>query len=173
MEKKHPLIVSVTGWSGSGKTTFCEKLIAELLSRGIKTAAAKNAHQNLQTDKPGSDSERYFKAGADAVCLNAGNSMTVFYRNRLEDGNGLYSLFPEAEIIIAEGFKADDALRVELTGDISSSTEMKNPASDAELIIYSDEQLAKVLRRELCTEHRVSFVHRDDITSAADIICNR
>ena len=116
MEKISPLIISVTGWSGSGKTTFCEKLIAELCSRGMNVAAAKNSHRSVETDKAGSDSKRFFEAGAGSVCLNAENSMTMFFNKPLDSDNRLAELFDDADAIVAEGFKVDGALRIEVTG---------------------------------------------------------
>ncbi|MDC7227327.1 MAG: molybdopterin-guanine dinucleotide biosynthesis protein B [Spirochaetales bacterium] len=171
MEKNTPFIVSVTGWSGSGKTTFCEKLISELSKRGKKVAAAKNAHKNLRIDKPGSDSDRYFNAGAESVCLNAENMTTVFFHERIADGNGLYSLFPKADIIIAEGFKADGAYRVEVTGMAESIQEMKNPAAEADMIVYGNTHLRQKLAAGSGTAYSHTFIERNDISGAADIIC--
>ena len=125
MEKSTPFLISVTGWSGSGKTTFCERLITELISRGYKTAAAKNTHEELQLDKPGSDSSRFSRNGAQAVCLNAANSMAVFYQTPLDGGKGLIELFKGYDFIVAEGFKTGAAIRIEITGTISEPEEMK------------------------------------------------
>lgn len=168
MEKNSPLILSITGWSGSGKTTFCEKLIIELISRGMRVAAAKNSHQNIETDKPGSDSKRFFDAGAEAVCLNAENSLTIFYPRPLDSDSQLSLLFPDADIIIAEGFKAGGAFRIEITGMIEDKEEIKNPASEVDLIIYGNDDLPASFQ----TIPDALFIHRDSISKAADIICS-
>ena len=49
-------IVNFVGYSGSGKTTLIEKIIALLAERGLKVSAVKNAHHNVDIDKPGKDS---------------------------------------------------------------------------------------------------------------------
>jgi molybdopterin-guanine dinucleotide biosynthesis protein B len=176
MEKNIPLIISVTGWSGSGKTTFCEKLIKELLSRGLRVAAAKNSHRTIETDKAGSDSRRFFEAGAEAVCLNSGNSMTLFYHKALDSSDSLAVLFPSADIIVAEGFKSDSALRIELTGVFETAEELKNPLSEADLIVYAGSKPPEFVKAlELTAKARPKkpvFIQRDNIKAAADFICN-
>ena len=57
-------IVNFVGYSGSGKTTLIEKIIALLAERGLKVSAVKNAHHNVDIDKPGKDSYRFREAGA-------------------------------------------------------------------------------------------------------------
>ncbi len=178
MKNNSPLIISVTGWSGSGKTTFCEKLIAELAGRGFKTVAAKNSHRSLQTDKPGSDSKRFFDAGAESVCLNADNSMTLFFHRRIESGDELPALFPGADFIIAEGFKAEAALKIEVAGEAASTEEMKNPASEADIIVCANDKLIEMLSETFPTDGKTTkkkhkiLIHRNDIITAADFICS-
>ena len=173
MEKSTPFLISVTGWSGSGKTTFCERLITELISRGYKTAAAKNTHEELQLDKPGSDSSRFSRNGAQAVCLNAANSMAVFYQTPLDGGKGLIELFKGYDFIVAEGFKTGAAIRIEITGTISEPEEMKNPLSDTDLLIYGNPALPSRLHEIHEGEKSTIILQRDDISTAADIICSR
>lgn len=173
MEKISPLIISVTGWSGSGKTTFCEKLIIELRSRGIKIAAAKNSHRSIETDKAGSDSRRFFEAGADAVCLNAENSMTLFFQKPLDSGNRLAAIFPDVDIIIAEGFKAKDALKIEVTGLIETADEMKNPEAEADMIIYGSSKPPELMTPGQPRKSIPVYFQRDNIKAAADFICSR
>jgi molybdopterin-guanine dinucleotide biosynthesis protein B len=51
--------VSVVGNSGSGKTTFIEKLIPELIGRGLKVGTIKHDVHGFEMDKPGKDSWRH------------------------------------------------------------------------------------------------------------------
>ncbi|MBI9105828.1 MAG: molybdopterin-guanine dinucleotide biosynthesis protein B [Spirochaetales bacterium] len=170
MEKNTPIIVSVTGWSGSGKTTFCERLIAELSARGQRVSAAKNSHQDLFIDREGSDSLRFYNSGADAVCLNANNSMTIFRHNPLKDAEELIRLFSDSEFIIAEGFKALNSIRIEVTGTASLPEEMKNPASGADIIVYGKTGLKDELLKDNDPATGIRLIHRDDIIAAADFL---
>ncbi len=177
MDKNTPLIISVTGWSGSGKTTFCERLISELLERGFRVSAAKNSHRSLETDKAGSDSRRFFEAGAESVCLNAENSMTIFYKKPLGSDDLLAALFANADFIVAEGFRTENSFNIEITGQIEKPELMKNQPSDSDLIIYADEDFAAELQK-YAGDFSVSrktprLIHRDDISAAADAVCRR
>ena len=60
----------LVGESGSGKTTLIEKIIALLAERGLKVSAVKNAHHNVDIDKPGKDSYRFREAGATQVIVH-------------------------------------------------------------------------------------------------------
>jgi len=170
MEKSTPIFVSVTGWSGSGKTTFSENLIAELTSRGHRVSAAKNSHQALQVDKDGSDSQRFFNSGAEAVCLNANNSMTVFRQLPVTQAKELMILFSGSDFIIAEGFKTEKAVRIEVTGLASEPDELKNPVSEADIIVYGNDILIDRIKLLPDLKAEISFIHRNDIRSSADYL---
>ena len=62
-------VISFTGYSGSGKTTFILKLIRELKSRGLKLAVIKHDAHEFDIDKEGKDSWEYFANGADVVSV--------------------------------------------------------------------------------------------------------
>jgi molybdopterin-guanine dinucleotide biosynthesis protein MobB len=171
MKKSTPIIVSVTGWSGSGKTTFCEGLIAEIASRGFRVSAAKNSHQDLTVDKPGSDSYRFFNSGAESVCLNAKHSMTLFRHQNIAEADELKILFKDSDFIIAEGFKAADSIRIEVTGISKDAGEMKNPAIEADVIIYGNTNLIENIGKEIGSQtSNIQFIHRNDIRTAAEYI---
>ena len=105
--------------------------------------------------------------------------MTLFFRQPLEDENNLAALFPDSDFIIAEGFKPDGSLRVEVTGSTAAPSEMKNPASGVDVIVYGNTELAYQLRHKSfpkdCnapTASRPFFLQRDDIRSAADFFAD-
>ena len=183
MKNNSPLVISVTGWSGSGKTTFCERLIAELNHRGLVTAAAKKTRRNVNPDREGSDSRRFSDAGAEAVCFGAADSFSVFYNRPLESDNDLASLFPDADIIIAEGFKPSGAVRIETAGPDKNkktvtsdddSEVLKNPLSELDILVYADtETLQAALIHSEVSASRPDSVQRDNISRAADLVMCR
>ena len=65
-----PPIISFVGHSGSGKTTFIEKLIPLLVQAGVKTAIIKHDVHGFEMDKPGKDTWRHKKAGAAATMIS-------------------------------------------------------------------------------------------------------
>jgi molybdopterin-guanine dinucleotide biosynthesis protein B len=66
-----PPMVSIVGKSGSGKTTFLEKLIREIASHGFKIATIKHTHHDISFDQPGKDSWRHARAGAAASMVSS------------------------------------------------------------------------------------------------------
>jgi molybdopterin-guanine dinucleotide biosynthesis protein MobB len=82
--RRPPLVVAVLGLKDSGKTTVCEALIGELRSRGRRVAAVKSSHlQSLDRGRPGSDSERLARAGADYVAARALDETLEWHPRRL------------------------------------------------------------------------------------------
>ena len=64
-----PLVISVVGSSGSGKTTVIEQLVASLRSAGLRIGTVKHASHGFDADREGSDSWRHQRAGAERVLL--------------------------------------------------------------------------------------------------------
>ena len=48
-------VVGIAGYSGAGKTTLVEGLIAALKARGLSVSVVKHAHHNFDIDQPGKD----------------------------------------------------------------------------------------------------------------------
>ena len=57
-------VIAVSGVKNSGKTTLLEKLIANLVARGIRVAVIKHDGHHFEPDVPGTDSYRHRSAGA-------------------------------------------------------------------------------------------------------------
>ena len=58
-------IFAICGHSGSGKTTLIEALVPRLAAGGLSVAVAKTHAHGIDVDRPGKDSDRLFRAGAD------------------------------------------------------------------------------------------------------------
>ena len=57
--------------SGTGKTTFIERLIPLLRERGVRTAVIKSDSHGFQLDTAGKDTARFSAAGAEAVAVSS------------------------------------------------------------------------------------------------------
>ena len=57
--------------SGTGKTTFIEKLIPLLAQRGVRTAVIKSDSHGFDLDTEGKDTARFTAAGAEAVAVSS------------------------------------------------------------------------------------------------------
>jgi molybdopterin-guanine dinucleotide biosynthesis adapter protein len=101
-------IVCFVGKSNSGKTTFIERVIPELVRAGYKIATVKHAGHGFDLDTEGKDSWRHKQAGASSVVILSKASVAMFadvsdqlnvedIRDRFLDGS--------YDLIIAEGWK--------------------------------------------------------------------
>jgi molybdopterin-guanine dinucleotide biosynthesis protein B len=102
-----PPIVSFIGWHDSGKTTLASQVVAHLQERGHLVAVIKSSKETgLAPDAVDTDTGKYRAAGADAVMLVAPDQM-LLRTGPVERNLHLlaHRYFPQADIIIAEGFK--------------------------------------------------------------------
>ena len=58
-------ILAVGGAHDAGKTTLLEALVPMVAARGLAVAVVKSAGSRIEVDRPGKDSDRLFRAGAD------------------------------------------------------------------------------------------------------------
>ncbi len=111
-----PPVVSIVGKSKSGKTTFMEKLIGELKSRGYRVATIKHTPQGMTFDEPDKDSWRHIQAGSEATAITSPDKM-VLIKPIAQDvtlGEIVRFFGEDYDIILAEGFKQDDAPKIEV-----------------------------------------------------------
>ena len=62
--------LAICGRKNSGKTTLLDAVLPRLLAAGLKVVVLKETGRQLQADRPGKDSDRFFQTGADVVCLS-------------------------------------------------------------------------------------------------------
>jgi molybdopterin-guanine dinucleotide biosynthesis protein B len=123
-------IVCFVGRSNSGKTTFIERVIPELVRAGYKVATVKHAGHGFDLDTEGKDSWRHKQAGASSVVVLSKGSMAMFadvsdemtveqVRERFLDDT--------YDLIIAEGWKHEGYPKIvivrEQVGEIPISSQ--------------------------------------------------
>ena len=109
-------VLCIVGQSGSGKTTFIEKLVPELKKRGYRLAVIKHHPHDFDIDVEGKDSWRYMQAGSDAAVVSAPHKVGLV-KNVDHDlsPDELRTLVGEDfNLIIIEGFKKSNAPRIEV-----------------------------------------------------------
>lgn len=106
-------IVSFIGWSGSGKTTFIEKLIPVFLGRGLRVAVLKSDGHEFQMDREGKDTFRFTSAGAELVAI-ANSRRAAVLENRAISFERLLSHIGDVDIILAEGWYTQPLPRIEV-----------------------------------------------------------
>jgi molybdopterin-guanine dinucleotide biosynthesis protein B len=133
--RKIPAIVSVVGYSDSGKTTLIEKLIPELTRRGVKVATIKHDVHGFEMDKPGKDSWRHKKAGAGASIISSpkqiGLVMDADHDHQPEE---LALLLGFADLVLTEGYKQGTHPKVEIFRPSATDNRVPLCSQDAALI---------------------------------------
>lgn len=112
-------VVSVVGYSNSGKTRVATSLVASLSEHGYRVTAIKHCHDGHDVDRPGSDTSQLYEAGAATVVASSPGQMTK--TERVDGDYSLESIAARvgggADIIIAEGFKASSVPKVLVIGN--------------------------------------------------------
>jgi molybdopterin-guanine dinucleotide biosynthesis adapter protein len=110
-----PPVVPIVGYSGSGKTTVLEKLIAELTRRGYRVGTIKHHSHDFEMDVPGKDTWRHKQSGAVTTLISAPNRIgmvrDVTTEMRLEE---LLPLICGVDIIVVEGYKQVKRPKIEV-----------------------------------------------------------
>lgn len=110
-------VLGIAGWKNAGKTTMVERLVAELVSRGLRVATVKHAHHEFDIDVPGTDSHRHRMAGAREVAIVSGRRWAILHELRDEEEPPLEAIverLSNADIIIVEGWKRGPHPKIEL-----------------------------------------------------------
>ncbi len=111
-----PLIISIVGYSKSGKTILLEKMIPLLKGKGYSVGVIKHSGHGFSLDQPGKDSQRLERAGADGVVLVG--SGQINFLGRTDETESLLldrieqSFFSDRDIILTEGFKKGDKPKI-------------------------------------------------------------
>jgi molybdopterin-guanine dinucleotide biosynthesis protein B len=99
------VIYAISGYKNSGKTTLMTALVAELKRRGHRVATIKHDGHDFEPDVPGTDSYRHRIAGAYGTAVFSKNRFMVTKTWDCVDETTLFSTFPEADVLLLEGFK--------------------------------------------------------------------
>lgn len=112
-----PRVLGIVGWSGAGKTTLMERLIAALAGRGLVVSTLKHAHHGFDMDRPGKDSWRHRAAGAKEVLILSDHRWALLHEAgddgepRVED---LIARLEPADLVLIEGFKSHAFPKIEV-----------------------------------------------------------
>ena len=97
---------SFVAWSGTGKTTYLEALVAELARRGLRVAAIKHDAHRLELDREGKDSWRFARAGA-AVTAVADREKFALMEYRGVTLAELVERVRDVDLVLVEGWHTE------------------------------------------------------------------
>lgn len=111
-------VIGFAGYSGAGKTTLVEALVALMTQSGLKVSVIKHAHHQFDVDREGKDSWRHRKAGAYEVLLASDRRLALMreYEQPVEltVRDMLAQLDPAVDWVLIEGFKHGELPKIEV-----------------------------------------------------------
>jgi len=108
-----PPLVSIVGKSNTGKTTFLEKLIRELSSRGHRVGTIKHSHHGISFDQPNKDSWKHARAGSIASLVSSTTEIALIkpVEKELTIDELVHILGDDYDIVLTEGFSGEMHLK--------------------------------------------------------------
>ena len=138
-------IFAVSGVKNSGKTTLICKLLKIFKGKGLKAAVLKHDGHDFEPDVPGTDTYRQLQAGAyGTVVFSAGKYMLVKQQPQISEKK-LMEFFPEADLILLEGFKSSTYPKIEIVRKGNSAESVCDPRYLAAIATNLDENERKTL----------------------------
>lgn len=122
-------VFGVTGWKNSGKTTLVVKLVEFFVNQGLRVGTIKRAHCGFDIDQPGTDSYKHREAGAQEVMIASEKRWAKMHELKDEGEQPLSELlkqFGELDLVIVEGYKADNHPKIQAVRPSISLKPMNN-----------------------------------------------
>lgn len=109
-------ILSFTAKSGTGKTTYLEKLLPLLKKEYLRIAVVKHDAHGFEIDKPGKDSYRLTQAGADHMILTSEDQTAaiITHKQQHPDLDTILNRIRNVDFIITEGYKLGNQKKIHL-----------------------------------------------------------
>ncbi|MGI5901784.1 MAG: molybdopterin-guanine dinucleotide biosynthesis protein B [Desulfitobacteriia bacterium] len=158
-----PVICFVAAKSGTGKTTFLEKLIREMTVRGYNIGVIKSDVHGFEMDVPGKDTWRFAQAGAKATAIIGPDKYALIQKTAqkktLED---VTPLIQGVDIIFVEGYKAAQRPKIEVVRR-ELGTEVVSEVENLIAVLTDVEELSLP----------VPILNINDYQGVADLIINK
>ena len=131
--ENRPCVVAVSGVKDSGKTSLIVRLLPELVKRGLRVATVKHDGHRFEPDRPGTDSFRHLEAGALGAAVFDGEKYQLVRRAAVDE-SFLLAQFPEADLILLEGFKDSPWPKIEIVREAVSGHPVCHPSARLALV---------------------------------------
>jgi molybdopterin-guanine dinucleotide biosynthesis protein B len=112
-----PSVLSIVGGSKVGKTTFLERLIPEVRSRGYRVGTIKHdAHDNFEIDHQGKDTWRHREAGSETVAISSPSrfALTKSVQTELDVDSIVATYFADEDLVLTEGYRTGTKAKIEI-----------------------------------------------------------
>ena len=163
---KRKRIVAISGIKNSGKTTLICRLLEIFKEKGLRVAVLKHDGHDFEPDVPGTDTYRQLQAGAYGTAVfSKGKYMLVKQQPQISEKE-VIEFFPEADLILLEGFKYSTYPKIEIVRKGNSAESVSNP----ERLMAIATNLDAEEREALSVQENVPFFDLDNAKSIAEFI---
>lgn len=164
IEKKvrKPVILAISGFKNSGKTTLISRLISRLSELGYRVATIKHDGHDFEADREGSDTHCHLNAGAVGTAIFSENKYMIVNQIGISESQ-LFQAFDYADIILLEGFKYSNYPKIELV------KKGEKPVGTHLLAVVLEEQ-DDIEFIEMQEMNRVKAFARDDIDGILEVV---
>ena len=118
-------VFGIVGLKNSGKTYLVKKIISKLVSLNLRIASIKHAHHDFEIDQPNTDSYMHRQAGSEQVIISSSKRWAKIIELKNAKEKNLTELINELDkpdIVIVEGYKNENHLKIEIIKDSSNSS---------------------------------------------------
>lgn len=155
-------IYGVTGWKNAGKTYLVERLVSEIIKRGLSVSTIKHAHHMAETDHKDTDSYRHREAGAHEVILASPARWAVMHELRGAPEPSLDTLLTHlspVDLVLIEGYKSAPHPKIEAHRAVTEKAPlaMENPS-------------IRAIASDTAPKTDLPVLSLDDTTEIADFI---
>ncbi len=151
------IVVAVSGLKNSGKTTLIEKLVIFIRQKGYTVATVKHDGHTFQPDREGTDSYRFFQAGANTSVVYDAEKISFVKRCSVDLDKLLSDL--EEDFVLLEGFKYSDFPKLLIQ-------------RDEEWLPLDESTIALVLKSKSEETYRCPCFLRDDVEAIGQWLIN-
>lgn len=121
-------LLAICGSKHTGKTTLIERLLTFFAALGLRVGIIKHDGHIYAPDVPGTDSDRYFQANAEAVAIYDCEKSTVTRRG-VPSVIDLIDGFSNMDLILIEGLKHSDYPKIEVVRAAVSTSIVSSPVN--------------------------------------------
>ena len=139
-------------------------MIYELNNRNFSVSTIKHSHHNFSVDKHGTDSFRHFNAGTKETILTSEKKWIKFSRQLGDPKLNLPYLITQitpVDIVIVEGFKDCDHIKVEVVDSLSD----RKPLYETDRTICG-----LITNQQIIQNSALPQFERDDVQEICDFI---
>lgn len=169
-EERNQLILAVSGVKNSGKTTLIASLLPKLKQKGLKTAVIKHDGHEFEADVPETDTWKFGQAGACGTLVFSRTKYMMVKYQLMPEMDELIACFPEADVILLEGFKYSEYPKIEVIRRENSSKSVCDPKFL--LGIVTDLRREELEAEGTVLPEELPFFDLDETGILADWICH-